>query len=297
VSAVADPSTGYLIMWSTANGASLGGGTSAVAPFWAALWAAYLGTNAPSFAAPFLYSLAGSAAFHDIVVGNNGFNAGPGYDLVTGLGSPNGAAFPPPPNKAVATPAPTAPPTITTVEAAAAHATTTAEAAVVPTAAPTAAPAPATPTGSPCSFQGHSGVCVNVAVTPCTGAVHHGLCAGPANVLCCISGAASAARDAAAVPEAQDTNLNWLGFLALLGAVAVAVVVLVVRRRIRHAANDEMYEPLAPMSRESSVGGRNRLSTRRTSTRATTPPPARSGSPPHTSRTSLRLNLADLDGE
>ena len=26
--------------------------------------------------------------FHDIVVGNNGYKAGPGYDLVTGRGSP-----------------------------------------------------------------------------------------------------------------------------------------------------------------------------------------------------------------
>ncbi len=36
---------------------------------------------------PLLYSLPGSD-FHDITTGNNGSNAGPGYDLVTGLGSP-----------------------------------------------------------------------------------------------------------------------------------------------------------------------------------------------------------------
>ncbi len=36
---------------------------------------------------PELYSLP-SADFNDITTGNNGFNAGPGYDLVTGLGTP-----------------------------------------------------------------------------------------------------------------------------------------------------------------------------------------------------------------
>ena len=36
---------------------------------------------------PALYSLP-SADFHDIVYGNNGYAAGPGYDLVTGLGTP-----------------------------------------------------------------------------------------------------------------------------------------------------------------------------------------------------------------
>ncbi len=36
---------------------------------------------------PRLYNLPGSD-FHDIAAGNNGFAAGPGYDLVTGLGSP-----------------------------------------------------------------------------------------------------------------------------------------------------------------------------------------------------------------
>jgi subtilase family serine protease len=33
--------------------------------------------------------------FHDILHGNNGYPAGPGYDLVTGLGSPNGASLVP----------------------------------------------------------------------------------------------------------------------------------------------------------------------------------------------------------
>ena len=33
--------------------------------------------------------------FHDILNGYNGFNAGPGYDLVTGLGTPNGSQLVP----------------------------------------------------------------------------------------------------------------------------------------------------------------------------------------------------------
>jgi parallel beta-helix repeat protein len=44
-----------------------------------------------------LYSLDSSkpSDFHDILYGNNGFNAGPGYDLVTGLGTPNGSQLVP----------------------------------------------------------------------------------------------------------------------------------------------------------------------------------------------------------
>src|SRR5262249_40031038 len=44
-----------------------------------------------------LYSLHNSKPgdFHDIVSGNNGSSAGPGYDLVTGLGSPNGSLLVP----------------------------------------------------------------------------------------------------------------------------------------------------------------------------------------------------------
>jgi parallel beta-helix repeat protein len=43
------------------------------------------------------YSLEGSEPndFHDIIYGYNGFNAGPGYDLVTGLGTPNGSQLVP----------------------------------------------------------------------------------------------------------------------------------------------------------------------------------------------------------
>src|SRR5439155_6768214 len=42
----------------------------------------------PTQTLPTLYRLP-AADFHDVVTGDNGFAAGPGYDLVTGLGSPN----------------------------------------------------------------------------------------------------------------------------------------------------------------------------------------------------------------
>ena len=76
-------------------------GTSVAAPtFGALLSIAVQKTGAPlGLANPVLYSLAtkqssgGASVFHDITTGNNtvpgvtGFNAGPGYDLATGLGS------------------------------------------------------------------------------------------------------------------------------------------------------------------------------------------------------------------
>jgi subtilase family serine protease len=81
------------------------GGTSASAPLWAALIALagqYAGRPL-GFVNPALYRIARSAAyhraFHDITTGNNtatwppttitGYRAGPGWDPVTGLGSPD----------------------------------------------------------------------------------------------------------------------------------------------------------------------------------------------------------------
>ncbi len=94
----ADPTTGYDIL---VDGSSeVVGGTSAVAPLWAALIALLnqkLGKNL-GFVNPTLYSL-GSAVFNDITSGNNDdgglgyYSAGPGWDACTGLGSPNGAAL------------------------------------------------------------------------------------------------------------------------------------------------------------------------------------------------------------
>ncbi len=87
----ADPDTGYTIR---VDGETIPvGGTSAVAPLWAALVALLNeGLGHPvGFLQPFLYSSAGIAALNDILVGNNGaYSAGPGWDACTGLGSPDG---------------------------------------------------------------------------------------------------------------------------------------------------------------------------------------------------------------
>ncbi len=78
---------------STALDSAVIGGTSAVAPLWAALIARInqaSGTSA-GFVNPRLY--ANPQALRDITSGNNGdFAAAAGWDACTGLGSPNGSA-------------------------------------------------------------------------------------------------------------------------------------------------------------------------------------------------------------
>jgi len=90
----ADPETGYTILVGGAQETI--GGTSAVAPLWAGLTALInqaLG-NPVGFLQPQLYAAATDTAFHDITQGSNGaYQAGPGWDACTGLGSPNGAAL------------------------------------------------------------------------------------------------------------------------------------------------------------------------------------------------------------
>ncbi|MHB2016448.1 MAG: S53 family peptidase [Candidatus Xenobia bacterium] len=85
----ASPSTGYDVI---ADGQEFPvGGTSAVAPLWAALAAreAQAVGQPLGFLAPVLYQH--PEAFNDITSGNNGTqNAGPGWDAATGLGSPDG---------------------------------------------------------------------------------------------------------------------------------------------------------------------------------------------------------------
>jgi hypothetical protein len=113
VSADADPATGYVIYWSgggpTQNPWQVVGGTSGAAPAWAALIALANASSACNgapigFADPGLYNAAASAYgsdFHDPTSGTNDmtgtnggqFAAGPGYDMATGLGSPNGSAL------------------------------------------------------------------------------------------------------------------------------------------------------------------------------------------------------------
>ncbi|MGO9443511.1 MAG: lipase family protein [Thiobacillaceae bacterium] len=96
VAAVADPNTGINVRANGNDGVS--GGTSAVAPQWAALTARLsqsLGKKA-GFFIPLLYGDAAASATNDIVSGNNGvygvsgFSAQRGWDACTGLGSPNG---------------------------------------------------------------------------------------------------------------------------------------------------------------------------------------------------------------
>jgi len=88
----ADPRTGYAVRVDGQD--TVIGGTSAVAPLWAALFAVLnqlLGAPI-GFANPHLYADAGTGAFHDITSGGNGgYEAGPGWDACTGLGSPEGA--------------------------------------------------------------------------------------------------------------------------------------------------------------------------------------------------------------
>ena len=86
----ADPNSGYVTRVDGQDGVI--GGTSAVAPLWAALIALLnqqLGKPL-GFVNPQLYA-AGESAFHDVTSGNNGaYAAKTGWDACTGLGSPDG---------------------------------------------------------------------------------------------------------------------------------------------------------------------------------------------------------------
>ncbi|MHB1511227.1 MAG: protease pro-enzyme activation domain-containing protein [Acidimicrobiales bacterium] len=142
VSADADPYSGYVIYYTgTGDGGRTGwvgaGGTSAATPLWAALMALI---NADStcagkpigFANPALYGVAGSAsysnAFQDVTVGNNDYTgsngglypAGTGYDMASGLGTPNASGLSTLLCNAVAGP----PPTVTTGSASSVSTTT-----------------------------------------------------------------------------------------------------------------------------------------------------------------------------
>lgn len=87
----ASPNSGYNVL--VDGQPEVVGGTSAVAPLWAALIALVnqqKGATA-GFVNPALYGHPGD--FRDITKGNNGaFSAGPGWDACTGLGSPVGTA-------------------------------------------------------------------------------------------------------------------------------------------------------------------------------------------------------------
>lgn len=87
----ADPETGYNVLIDGRH--DVIGGTSAVAPLWAgfiALCNQKLQTRVGNINST-LYGAVQSNCFRDITVGNNGaYSCGPGWDPVTGLGSPKG---------------------------------------------------------------------------------------------------------------------------------------------------------------------------------------------------------------
>jgi kumamolisin len=97
VAAVADPFTGVRFVFKGRN--VVGGGTSQSAPIWAGLAAMmnqYLVQNGGRLIGdlnPLLYRMAAGAplpAFRDVTLGGNAVaDAAPGYDLVTGLGTPD----------------------------------------------------------------------------------------------------------------------------------------------------------------------------------------------------------------
>src|SRR5271165_1896914 len=98
VAGAGDPATGYKVC---CKGSDLSvGGTSAVAPLWAALIARFgqkLGRPV-GFLNPLLYQ--NGSAFNDVTEGDNDsqgqgglYKAGPGWDPCTGLGSPKGSAL------------------------------------------------------------------------------------------------------------------------------------------------------------------------------------------------------------
>jgi kumamolisin len=91
----ADPTTGYLVVVDGKREPI--GGTSAVAPLWAGLIARLAQSAGKKFGLLQTALYAGAASgvaapgFNDITSGSNGaYNAGPGWDACSGLGSPNG---------------------------------------------------------------------------------------------------------------------------------------------------------------------------------------------------------------
>jgi len=90
----ADPESGYNVLVDGQQ--TVIGGTSAVAPLWAALLARInqsLGKSV-GYVNPLLYTKNIEATLHDITSGSNGtYSAGPGWDACTGLGTPDGSAL------------------------------------------------------------------------------------------------------------------------------------------------------------------------------------------------------------
>jgi kumamolisin len=100
ISSVGDPNTGALVCYGNSSACGQFGGTSLSSPLWAGFIAdinQYLQNTAghtAGFLNPSLYNLSTHsqtyAPFHDVVSGTNGaYNAGSGWDAVTGIGSPD----------------------------------------------------------------------------------------------------------------------------------------------------------------------------------------------------------------
>jgi len=97
---IAMSATDYFTRVDSSEGAS--GGTSAVAPLMSALVALLNQAKQKNvgFLNPFLYANAANGVVHDVTQGTNaitntvqGYNAGPGWDACTGLGTPDGTAI------------------------------------------------------------------------------------------------------------------------------------------------------------------------------------------------------------
>jgi subtilase family serine protease len=90
----ADSLTGYQVI--VDGQPQIVGGTSASAPSWQGIWARAQGAHGGSlgFAGPVIYQTEPASAFHDITLGVNvPYIASPGWDYVTGRGTPDIAAF------------------------------------------------------------------------------------------------------------------------------------------------------------------------------------------------------------
>ncbi len=90
----ADPNSGYDVI--VGGEEEVIGGTSASAPSWQGIWARAQGAHegALGFAGPVIYGTEPESAFNDITIGSNGlFPDTPGWDYVTGRGTPDIAAF------------------------------------------------------------------------------------------------------------------------------------------------------------------------------------------------------------
>ena len=90
----ADPNSGYDVI--VGGEEEVIGGTSASAPSWQGIWARAQGAHGGSlgFAGPVIYAGEAESAFNDITLGANGLFADtPGWDYVTGRGTPKIEAF------------------------------------------------------------------------------------------------------------------------------------------------------------------------------------------------------------